>query len=172
MRKILVVAVATCLASAVYVMYAHASPDSPSLSPVQSGGVESAVKSFAQSVANDVTHDGPIAWHKYLEDSPAFFMAVDGAMAFPNSAAAKSGVDAFAPTIQHIELKWGDDLRVDPLTSNLAVVAASYHELQIFTSGKRVDETGFFTGTVELRDGRWQFRNAHWSQPVPESAGQ
>jgi hypothetical protein len=30
-----------------------------------------------------------------------------------------------------------------------------------------VDETGFFTGTAEFRDCRWEFRNAHWSVPVP-----
>ena len=171
MRLHQIIALVTGLAFVAYALHAHAPLNPPSLSPAQSSAVESAVRSFAQSVAHDVTHDGPLAWHKYLEDSPAFFMAVDGAMAFPDSAAAKVGVDAFAPTIQHIELAWGDDLRVDPLTPNLAVVAATYHELQIFTSGKRVDEHGFFTGTAELRDGHWQFRNAHWSEPLSTAAG-
>ncbi len=29
--------------------------------------------------------------------------------------------------------------------------------------GQRVEESGFFTGLAELRNGRWQFRDAHWS---------
>src|SRR4029077_18948247 len=99
------------LAFAAYALTVRATPNLQSLTPAQSAAIQSAVKAFAQSVARDVTHDGPLAWHKNLEDSPSFFMAVNGGMAFPDSAAAKAGVDAFAPTIQHIELKWGDDLR-------------------------------------------------------------
>ncbi|MGB7623480.1 MAG: hypothetical protein WBN92_14110, partial [Terriglobia bacterium] len=64
-------------------------------------------------------------------------------------------------------LNWGEDLRVDPLTPDLAVVAASYHEVLVNTAGRRVEETGFFTGTAEYRDGRWQLRNAHWSVAAP-----
>jgi hypothetical protein len=55
-----------------------------------------------------------MAWIKYFDASPAFFMAVNGQMAFPNTAAAQESTRKFAQTIRHIELKWGDDLRVDP----------------------------------------------------------
>lgn len=171
MRGLFAFTLAIILTFATHSLHAHSAPNSQSLSPTQSSAVESAVRGFAENVAHDVTQDGPAAWQRYLEDSPAFFMAVDGAMAFPDSAAAKAGVDAFAPTIQHIELTWGDDLRIDVLAPNLAVVASTYHELQIFKSGNRVAEHGFFTGTAELRDGRWQFRNAHWSEPVAPPAG-
>jgi hypothetical protein len=54
-----------------------------------------------------------MAWIKYFDASPAFFMAVNGQMAFPNTAAAQESTRKFAQTIRHIELKWGDDLRVD-----------------------------------------------------------
>lgn len=128
--------------------------------------VDQAVRGFMQNVAQDVTQDGPLAWLKYFDESPQFFMAVNGQMAFPNAAAAEEGTRKFAQTIRHIELKWGDDLRIDPLTANLAVVAASWREIQIDTDGHRVDEAGYFTGTVEYRKGRWEFRNAHWSAPV------
>ena len=145
-----------------------AAPTEPqSLSQSQSAAVESAVRAFVQTVAHDVTQDGPSAWRKHLSDGPAFFMAVNGQMAFADSAAATAGIQAFAPTIKHIELHWGDDLRVDPLTPNFAVVGATYHEVWDATNGQHVDSTGFFTGTAEYRDGRWQFRNAHWSVPVP-----
>jgi len=129
--------------------------------------VEDNVRAFMRTVAHDITQDGPAAWRRHFADSPAFFMAVDGHLQFPNSAAATSGIQDFARTIQHIELQWGDDLRVDPLTLDLAAVATSYHEVMVSTGGHQVDAKGFFTGLAEHRDGRWQFRNAHWSSAAP-----
>jgi hypothetical protein len=141
--------------------------DSKSLPHARAAEVETSVRAFVQTVAHDVTQDGPLAWRRHLADSPAFFMAANGQLVFPNSAAATAGIQAFAPTVKQIELRWGDDLRVDPLTPDLAVVASTYHEIRVSASGQRVDETGFFTGTAEFRDCRWEFRNAHWSVPVP-----
>jgi hypothetical protein len=141
--------------------------ESQSLTPGRAAAVDDAVRAFMQVVAHDVTDDGPTAWRRHFADTPSFFMGVDGNMAFPNSAAATAGIQSVARTIKQIELRWGDDLRVDPLTPNLAVVAASYHEVQVKTRNQRVEGNGFFTGTAEYRDGRWQFRNAHWSDPVP-----
>jgi Domain of unknown function (DUF4440) len=132
---------------------------------------EDDVRAFTRTVSHDVTQNGPTAWRKLFSDSPAFFMASNGLLVFPNSAAATKGIQDFARTIKQIELRWGDDLRVDPLTPDLAVVAATYHEIQVNTAGQRVDEAGFFTGIAEYRDGRWQFRNAHWSVPVPPPPG-
>jgi hypothetical protein len=117
-------------------------------------------------VAHDVTQDGPLAWLRYFADSPAFFMAVNGQLAFPDSNAAKVGTQEFARTIKRIELKWGHDLRVDPLSDELAVVVVSWRETQIDTAGHRVEENGIFTGLIESRNGRLQIRNAHWSSPV------
>ncbi len=138
-----------------------------SLTKARATDVDVSVRDFMRVVAHDVTQDGPAAWRKHFADSPAFFMAVDGHLVFPNSAVATAGIQGAAGMFKHIELRWGDDLRVDPLAENLAVVAASYHEVRVDTAGKRVDEDGFFTGTVERRDGRWQFRNVHWSAAAP-----
>ena len=65
--------------------------------------------------------------------------------------------------IKKIELKWGDPLRVDPLTENLAVMAAPWHEFVTLADGKLLDNSGYFTAVAEKRNGHWQFRNAHWS---------
>ena len=94
-------------------------------------------------------------------------MASEGLLVFPNSQAASQGIDILARTVKHIDLRWGDDLRVDPLTPNLAAVGASYHETRDDTEGHHVDETGFFTGVAENRTGQWQFRDAHWSVVAP-----
>jgi hypothetical protein len=167
MRKLKYALLLATLALAVCAALSAVPNDPQSISQSQAAAVETGVRTFVQTIAHDVTQDGPSAWRKHLEDSPAFFMAVDGKLAFPNSAAATAGILAFAPTIKKIELHWGDDLRVDPLTPHLAVVAATYHEIWESTNGQHVDVTGFFTGTAEFHDGRWQFRNAHWSDPVP-----
>ena len=125
------------------------------------------MRSLTRTVAHDVTQEGPLAWRKYFEEDPSFFMAVNGQMAFPNNAAANEGTQNFALTIKHIELAWGDDLRVDALTPEFAVVAAPWREIQEDVKGHRTEETGFFTAIAEYRQGRWQFRDAHWSSPVP-----
>jgi hypothetical protein len=129
--------------------------------------VEEDVRRFANIVAHDVTQDGPIAWRKHFSDSPSFFMAVNGKLAFPSGPAAAQAIPVIARAIKHIELRWGDDLRVDVLTPELAVVAASWTEVLDLGDGHRVTESGYFTGVAENRNGQWQFRDAHWSAPVP-----
>lgn len=143
-------------------------PNEPeSLSGSNTASVEAAVRNFMAGAARDVTQEGPLAWSKYFEDSPAFFMAVNGQMAFPNGTAAKDGIRNVAVILKHVELEWGDDLRIDPVGPGLAITAASWREKQIDSAGHQTEESGFFTGLAEFRDGRWQFRNAHWSSPVP-----
>lgn len=90
-------------------------------------------------------------------------MAADGNLQFPDSASATAGIQALAKTIRHIDLTWSDDLRVDALAPDVALIASPYHELITTSSGARVDSTGFFTGIAEFRDGHWRFRDAHWS---------
>ena len=133
------------------------------ITAAEAANVDEGVRSFMATIARDVTRDGPTAWRKHFADSPAFFMVNDGQMAFPHSADATKGIQDFAATIRSIRLEWGSELRVDPLTPNFAVVAASYLEKQDFLSGKSVGVHGYFTGIAELRDGRWQLRDAHWS---------
>jgi len=143
------------------------SHESQPLAPARAAAVREGVRAFMQHIAIDDSQDGPLAWCKYLDTSPAFFMAVNGQIPFPNGAAAQEGTQRFARTINHIQLKWGDDLRVAPLTAELAVIAGSWSEVQVDTQGHRVDEAGYFTGLAEYREGQWQLRDAHWSAPVP-----
>ena len=129
--------------------------------------VKSGVESFARSVAEGVTKQGPAAWQDYFEDSPAFFMAVDGRLQFPDGAAARAAIPELTRTIKKIELQWGNGLRVDPLTEDFAAVAGPWHEILTLADGSRLDTSGYFTAVAESRNGRWQFRNAHWSTTQP-----
>lgn len=141
-----------------------------SLTPARTAEIDRDVRAFAGVVAHDVTSEGPTAWKRHLVDSPSFLLVANGQLVFANSASAVTGIDAFARTIKHIELQWGDDLRVDPLTPELAAVASSYREIQVNQEGKRLDEAGYFTGVAEYANGKWQFRNAHWSEACPAAA--
>ncbi len=124
--------------------------------------VERSVRAFMQTVAHDVTQQGPTAWRKFFSHGPKFFMASEGHLVFPSYPAADKAMSGLAATIQHIDLAWGNDVRVDPLTPSLAVVATPWHEVRTMASG-RIEDSGFFTATVEFLDGRWQFRDLHWS---------
>lgn len=141
---------------------------SQSIAPARAATVEQNVRQLMQSVARDVSQQGPLAWLKYFEAGPSFFMAVNGQMAFADGTAASEGTQSFSRTIQHIELQWGD-LRVDALTSEFAVVGAPWREISVDRAGRRLEDAGFFTALAEFRDGRWQFRNAHWSSPAAPS---
>lgn len=143
--------------------------NAPRLSPERKAAIEDAVRRFASKVAQDVTQEGPAAWRKEFSDSPAFFMASDGQLAFASGQAAAQGIDQLTRTIKQIELRWGSDLRVDALTEDLAMVAASWHEFRVDMQGHRVEDSGYFTGLVEQRQGQWRFRNVHWSEVVPPS---
>ena len=170
MKRLLLVAVLAALTLTGCCRTGTSGGASNALSPASSAQVENGVRAFMQTVAHDVTQQGPSAWRKHFADSPAFFMAVNGSMASANSAAATNGIQDAAQAIPHIELVWGNDLRVDPLTPELAVVATSWREVQVNPAGKRADLSGFFTGVAEQRDGRWQLRDAHWSEAVPPEA--
>ena len=145
----------------------QAAPKEQLLSPRREAAIGVDVRAFALKVAHDVTEEGPAAWRKHFLESPAFFMAADGNLQFPDSASASAGIQALARTMQHIDLRWGDDIRVDPLGPNLAMIAMPYREAIVTSSGNRVDSAGFFTGVVEFRDGQWRFRDAHWSSAKP-----
>jgi hypothetical protein len=133
--------------------------------------IDKGVRAFAAAVAHDITHDGPTAWRQYFVDSPAFFMASEGRLVFADSKAATAGIQDLAHSIKQIELQWSPDLRVDPLANDLALMASPWHEVRIDSFGARVEESGYFTGVVEYKGGRWQFRDAHWSIAAPPPAG-
>jgi hypothetical protein len=142
-------------------------PSHEVLTPARAASVQQEVETFMRAVARDVTAQGPIAWRQHFADKPAFFMVADGRMAFPTGTAAMTAIPELVRALPHIELRWGEGLRVDPLTTHLAAVAAPYREVTVNAAGLRAESTGFFTGTAEEDDGRWQFRNAHWSEPLP-----
>ena len=131
--------------------------------PDPAAAVRDGVRLFMETVARDVTAHGPTAWRRHFADTPSFFMVSDGQMVFADSRSASEGIRALPQIIRQIELNWGGNVRVDPLTPTLASVATPYSEVLTDPQGHRTAASGFFTGLAEYRNGQWQFRNAHWS---------
>jgi hypothetical protein len=140
------------------------------LPPEVSGHIEREVRQFMQAVAADVTTHGPTAWQAYMAQTPAFFMAADGQLRFASPAAASSAIAELPKSIRQIGLKWGDDLRVDPLTAIYAVVGTSFAEKLVAPDGTIRYERGYLTAVLEAHAGHWTFRDAHWSS-LPAGAG-
>jgi ketosteroid isomerase-like protein len=111
----------------------------PRSDAASSAGVAESVRAFMETVAREVTRDGPAAWRRQFADDAAFFMAAEGRLVFPSAEAAANGIDELTRVIAHIELRWGNDVRVDPLGPGLA----------------------------EHRAAGWRFRDAHWSVVGP-----
>ena len=145
-----------------FILPACNSKDAGSLDQAQAAAVKDSVRILANAVARDVTQEGPKAWLSYFENSPNFFMASGGKLVFPNYDSAVTFVNWFASTGRKIQLTW-NDLNIDPLKSDIAVLSAIWYEVITDTSGNRMPQEGYFTGLVEHTPAGWKFRNLHWS---------
>lgn len=135
------------------------------------GADEQTVRAFVQAVSENVSREGPAAWRREFADGPEFFMASNGQLVFADGSAAARGIEALTHTLPKIELHFGEDLRVDMLTSRFALVGGSYAELQTDAQGEQHIDRGYFTGLAERREGQWRFRSVHWSSLPPPAHG-
>ncbi|HXA17731.1 MAG TPA: hypothetical protein VN380_12115 [Thermoanaerobaculia bacterium] len=122
-----------------------------------------AVRQFMARVATDITARGPVAWRDFFDDSSNFFMVSDGRLVFASGAAAREGIQGLSQVITSIQLRWGADLRIQPLAPGLAMVAVPWHEVRVDPAGRTIEDDGYFTGVAEYGPAGWRFRNAHWS---------
>lgn len=137
------------------------------LTAVHRAALADSVRALALAMVEDVSREGPVAWRRYFAEDSAFFMAAEGWLQFPSSDSASRAIAGLVLQIRSIELRWGGELRVDPLGPGLAMVAAPYFEVWVDAAGRRFEETGYFTGLAEHRAEGWRFRNAHWSLAKP-----
>ncbi|MEO8766341.1 MAG: hypothetical protein ABI416_18720 [Ginsengibacter sp.] len=125
--------------------------------------VTDSVKALTSSIARNVSSEGPIAWLRYFETSPGFYMASAGRLVFPDNEAAKYFIkNSLVRAVTKIELRW-NNIRIDPLSPSLASIAAVFHEDITGNTGNKIVEDGYFTAIAERSTAGWQLRNAHWS---------
>ena len=129
----------------------------------QSLRVKDSVTWLTTSIAKDLSAKGPASWLNYFENAPGFFMATDGQLAFKDYQSSKEFIlNTLAKNISKISLQW-TNLRVEPLTINLASIGSGFHEDLTGTDGKIISVDGYFTATASLENDGWKLRNLHWS---------
>ena len=134
-----------------------------SLTTAQRSIVMDSVQLMVDSIAKAISHDGPIAWLRYFENSSDFYMASEGQLAFTNNDSLADFLkNTYTKSVTKIELSW-NHVSIDPFTSKLAGVAAIFHEDITDTGGGKIPSDGFFTGIAHQTSQGWQFQNAHWS---------
>jgi hypothetical protein len=137
-----------------------------SLSSAQMAGVKTSVQQMAASIARDVSHDGPVAWLQYFENTNGFLMASDGQLVFQDIDAAKNFINNnLVKNIHKIDLRW-NNIRVDPLTLQIASIAADFHEDIIDAEEKMISQDGYFSGIAHQTPQGWKLYNAHWSSKL------
>jgi hypothetical protein len=125
--------------------------------------VKDSVKAMTDHISKDLSVRGPVAWLDYFEDGPNFYMASDGLLVFRDyQSAGKFINDTLVKTFVLIILRW-DQLRIDPLSINLASVSSGFHEELKDSAGKSIFTNGYFSAVAEKTSHGWQLRNTHWS---------
>jgi hypothetical protein len=125
--------------------------------------VTDGIRRWTSSLISDLSIHGPVAWLNYFEESPDFFMVANGQLAFKDYQSGKVFVeDTLIKYFVKINLQL-NQLRIDPLTSNLASIGAGFHEELIDSAGKMTLADGYLTGLVKQTNNGWKFRNLQWS---------
>jgi hypothetical protein len=129
----------------------------------QSAIVKDSVQQMVDSIAKAVSYQGPVAWIRYFENSPDFFMASQGQLAFTNNDSLANFLkNTYSKTVSKIDLSW-NHVRIDPFTTRLAGIAAIFHEDITDIMGKKSPTDGYFTAVAHQSPQGWRLQNAHWS---------
>jgi hypothetical protein len=120
------------------------------------------VRQLAVSIATDVSREGPIAWLRYFKNSPDFFMASEGRLAFSNYNSAAAFIkNILVKKISNIQLQW-NNIRIVPLAPGLASFSADFHEKISDSAGNKTSTDGYFSSVAQSTPEGWKFYNAHW----------
>lgn len=134
-----------------------------SLNAKQVADIQDSVQRMTESIAKNVSLEGPVAWLQYFENAPGFFMASNGQLVFPNIDTARNFINnILVKSIVKIELRWSN-IRIDPLSGKLAGISAIFHEDITDSTRKMTPYDGYFTGIAHQTSQGWKLHNAHWS---------
>ena len=133
------------------------------LTPNESATVKDNVTALTANISKNITNKGPVAWLNYFEDSPSFFMASDGQLAFNNYQSARAFIrNKLVKLYPHIKLQW-NNVRIDPISQSLASIGADFHEELTDANGKTQTADGYFTSLAHYTENGWKLRSVHWS---------
>lgn len=129
----------------------------------ESNLVTDSIRRMTANLINDLSVHGPGAWLNYFEESPDFFMVSNGRLAFKDYQSGKTFIeDTLIKYFVKINLQL-NQLRIDPLTLDLASIGAGFHEELFDSTGKMALADGYLTALVKHTNQGWKFRNLQWS---------
>src|SRR5580704_19184367 len=130
-----------------------------SLNAKQASEIQDSVQLMFESIARNVSREGSVAWLRYFENSPDFFMTAVGQLMFPNIDTATNFINNVVVKIMpKIELRWSN-MRIDPLAHKLAGISAIYHEDITDPAGNMAPHDGYFTGIAHQNPDGWKLQN-------------
>jgi hypothetical protein len=150
-------------------IFSSCKSDKSQSATAESSIVTDSVFRMTANIAADVSNIGPQAWLRHFENTPGFFMANEGELAFHDYPSAKTSIlTVVVKKISRVKLKWSN-VRVDSLTGSLAAIGADFHEDQVLANKQRLSIDGYFTGVAHFDGHSWKLRNSHWSvKPQPK----
>jgi ketosteroid isomerase-like protein len=122
-------------------------------------------RALLASVPTALGDRGPAAWLDFFEDTPSFFMASDGAIAFADRVTAETFLDDFSRKVSGMVLEWHQP-RFEDLGGDIVAVTASYDETIRMRDGTESSFGGHMSGVIRRQGGRWRFQHLHWSSPA------
>ena len=166
MKPLLVSCKYPVFVSFMFCFFSSCNNNTQSFTPKERSLVQDSVQLMVESIAKDISNEGPVIWLKYFENVPEFLMASDGQLVFPNIDTATNFINnILIKVMPKIQLRWSN-IRIDPLAINLASISAVYHEDISDSTGKMTPHDGYFTGIARQTSKGWKLRNAHWSSIV------
>jgi SnoaL-like domain len=144
-------------------LFVSCQSDTATVDQTETRIVTDSVKELLGGVEKDIALNGPISWLNYFEDSPDFYMASDGELAFNNYQNARSFIEKILVNkIKRVKLQL-NHVRIDPLTRQFASIGADFHEEMTDSAEKIIPVEGYFTAVARQTDRGWKLRSLHWS---------
>ena len=120
--------------------------------------VTSAFEAYVEDINDGNTSNIP----EYFTDDTAFYWVEDGLLAYENKQAMIESLEAFTANSSDVSMKI-EDLRVTPLTSEVATLYAAYVQEIKFASGFELNLDGAMTIVLGKEGDTWKFLNGHSS---------
>lgn len=164
MKSAMLILAMSCLAFA-----CHTNPSA--LDTKESHLVTDSIHRLVSGLTKDLADRGPIAWLNYFEESPDFFMVSNGQLVFKDYQSGKTFIEnILTKNLIKIHLQL-NQLRIDPLTSDLASIGADFHEDLVDSAGKIIQGDGYLTALVKHTPQGWKLRNLQWSMYNKKKTG-
>jgi hypothetical protein len=127
------------------------------------GPVKDSVRLLLTNLQNGLSQQGPIVWLNYFDQSPDFYMATEGQIAFKDYPVAKQFIETILiKKISTIHLTF-NQLRIDSLSTALAVIGTGFHEDLTDSTGLITHSDGYLTALARQTADGWKLENLHWS---------